>query len=210
MLPAADYIFVTEKDAAKLPPPDKALANIWVLPIDAQIAPDLADWVLAQLAADVRQPENPNATEQTIMVKNLRLENGLAAGNIELPQQNQTKQIDIVFDDEANGIENLEQIKPMVAKIEQFFRDADWDKLLFLIAKDVNKACYAQSDYAPTASDHAELAQNLQIVHIGAYAADMVVYLYAPLFLPDMNIACQIVYKNQRIENLEIYDKAQA
>ena len=209
-LPPADYIFVTEKDAAKLPPPDKAPANIWVLPIEAQITPDLADWVLAQLAADVRQPENPNATEQTIMVKNLRLENGLAAGNIELPQQNQTKQIDIVFDDEANGIENLEQIKPMVAKVEQFFRDADWNKLLFLIAKDVNKACYAQSDYALTASDHAELAQNLQIVHIGAYAADMVVYLYAPLFLPDMNIACQIAYKNQRIENLEIYDKAQA
>jgi len=209
-LPAADYIFVTEKDAAKLPPPDKAPANIWVLPIGAQIAPDLADWVLAQLAADVRQPENPNATEQTIMVKNLRLENGLATGNIELPHQNQTKQIDIVFDDEANGIENIEQIKPMVAKVEQFFRDADWNKLLFLIAKDVNKACYAQSDYALTASDHAELAQNLQIVHIGAYAADMVVYLYAPLFLPDMNIACQIVYKNQRIENLEIYDKAQA
>lgn len=209
-LPAADYIFVTEKDAAKLPPPDKAPANIWVLPIDAQIAPDLAAWVLAQLGTNVRQPENPNTTEQTIKVQNLRLENGLAAGNIELPQKNQTKQIDIVFDDEANGIENLEQIKPMVAKVEQFFRDADWNKLLFLIAKDVNEACYAQSDYAPTASDHAELAQNLQIVHIGAYAADMVVYLYAPLFLPDMNIACQIAYKNQRIENLEIYDKAQA
>ena len=48
-LPAADYIFVTEKDAAKLPPPDKAPANIWVLPIDAQIAPDLAAWVLARL-----------------------------------------------------------------------------------------------------------------------------------------------------------------
>ena len=51
-LPAADYIFVTEKDAAKLPPPDKAPANIWVLLIDAQIAPDLADWVLAELGME--------------------------------------------------------------------------------------------------------------------------------------------------------------
>ncbi len=51
-LPPADYIFVTEKDAAKLPPPDKAPANIWVLPIDAQIAPDLADWVLAELGME--------------------------------------------------------------------------------------------------------------------------------------------------------------
>lgn len=48
-LPAADYIFVTEKDAAKLPPPPHAPSNIWVLPIDAQITPDLADWVLAEL-----------------------------------------------------------------------------------------------------------------------------------------------------------------
>ena len=51
-LPTADYIFVTEKDVAKLPPPDKAPANIWVLPIDAQIAPDLADWVLAELGIE--------------------------------------------------------------------------------------------------------------------------------------------------------------
>lgn len=48
-LPAADYIFVTEKDAAKLPPSPHAPSNIWVLPIDAQITPDLADWVLAEL-----------------------------------------------------------------------------------------------------------------------------------------------------------------
>ena len=48
-LPTADYIFVTEKDAAKLPPPPHAPSNIWVLPIDAQITPDLADWVLAEL-----------------------------------------------------------------------------------------------------------------------------------------------------------------
>ena len=48
-LPPADYIFVTEKDAAKLPPPPHAPSNIWVLPIDAQITPDLADWVLAEL-----------------------------------------------------------------------------------------------------------------------------------------------------------------
>ena len=48
-LPAADYIFVTEKDAAKLPPPPHAPSSIGVLPIDAQITPDLADWVLAEL-----------------------------------------------------------------------------------------------------------------------------------------------------------------
>ena len=51
-LPAADYIFVTEKDAAKLPPLPHAPAPIWVLPIEAQITPDLADWVLAELGME--------------------------------------------------------------------------------------------------------------------------------------------------------------
>lgn len=46
-LPPADYIFITEKDAAKLPA--KVPENIWVLPIEAQITPDLADWVLKKL-----------------------------------------------------------------------------------------------------------------------------------------------------------------
>ena len=46
-LPPADYIFITEKDAAKLPP--DAPANIWVLPVRARITPDLADWVIRKL-----------------------------------------------------------------------------------------------------------------------------------------------------------------
>ena len=46
-LPAADYVLITEKDAVKLPP--HAPDCIWVLPIEAQIEPDLADWVCAKL-----------------------------------------------------------------------------------------------------------------------------------------------------------------
>ncbi|MDK4623915.1 tetraacyldisaccharide 4'-kinase [Kingella kingae] len=46
-LPAADYVFITEKDAVKLPP--HAPDCIWVLPIEARIEPDLADWVCAKL-----------------------------------------------------------------------------------------------------------------------------------------------------------------
>lgn len=42
-LPQADYVFVTEKDAAKLPA--DAPQNVWVLPIHAIITPDLADFV---------------------------------------------------------------------------------------------------------------------------------------------------------------------
>lgn len=47
-LPAADYVFVTEKDAAKLPA--DAPGHIWVLPVDACIEPDLADWVIRKLS----------------------------------------------------------------------------------------------------------------------------------------------------------------
>lgn len=46
-LPKADYVFVTEKDAAKLPPDTPP--HVWVLPIRAIIAPDLADYVLSRL-----------------------------------------------------------------------------------------------------------------------------------------------------------------
>lgn len=46
-LPAADYVFITEKDAVKLPP--AAAGNIWVLPVCAIIAPDLAAFVRARL-----------------------------------------------------------------------------------------------------------------------------------------------------------------
>ncbi|RRD89761.1 tetraacyldisaccharide 4'-kinase [Conchiformibius steedae] len=47
-LPQADYVFITEKDAVKLPAnsPD----NIWVLPVRAEISPDLADFVLNKLS----------------------------------------------------------------------------------------------------------------------------------------------------------------
>ena len=46
-LPHADYVFITEKDAAKLPP--NAPENLWVLPIRANITPDLATAVLVKL-----------------------------------------------------------------------------------------------------------------------------------------------------------------
>lgn len=42
----ADYIFITEKDAVKLP--ENKLSNIWVLPICAIIQPDLGGWVIQQ------------------------------------------------------------------------------------------------------------------------------------------------------------------
>ncbi|MDK4685615.1 tetraacyldisaccharide 4'-kinase [Kingella negevensis] len=46
-LPVADYVFITEKDAAKLP--ENVPENVWVLPIRAEIEPDLGDWVLWKL-----------------------------------------------------------------------------------------------------------------------------------------------------------------
>lgn len=46
-LPAADYVFITEKDAAKLPA--TAPQNVWVLPIHAIITPDLAGFVCRRL-----------------------------------------------------------------------------------------------------------------------------------------------------------------
>lgn len=46
-LPQADYVFVTEKDAAKLPPDTPE--EVWVLPIRAIIRPDLADFVIGRL-----------------------------------------------------------------------------------------------------------------------------------------------------------------
>lgn len=47
-LPAADAVFVTEKDAVKLMPSEKT-ENVWVLPVCAIIRPDLADFVLRRL-----------------------------------------------------------------------------------------------------------------------------------------------------------------
>lgn len=46
-LPHADYLFITEKDAAKLPA--QVPENIWVLPIQAHITPDLAAAVCTKL-----------------------------------------------------------------------------------------------------------------------------------------------------------------
>ena len=43
-LPAADYVFVTEKDAVKLNPTD-VLDSVYVLPLQTHIEPDLAEWV---------------------------------------------------------------------------------------------------------------------------------------------------------------------
>ena len=51
-LPAADYIFITEKDAAKLP--QNTPNHIWVLPIYASIEPDLAQAVLTRLAHQIK------------------------------------------------------------------------------------------------------------------------------------------------------------
>ncbi|PSJ80645.1 tetraacyldisaccharide 4'-kinase [Neisseria iguanae] len=50
-LPAADFVFVTEKDAVKLSdgPDADALNHVWVLPICAIIEPDLANFVLGRL-----------------------------------------------------------------------------------------------------------------------------------------------------------------
>lgn len=42
-----DVVLVTEKDAVKLQ--KFALSNVWVLPVDATISPNLADWLMAQL-----------------------------------------------------------------------------------------------------------------------------------------------------------------
>lgn len=46
-LPQADVVFITEKDAVKLP--KNAPNHIWVLPIKAHIEPDLAQEILAKL-----------------------------------------------------------------------------------------------------------------------------------------------------------------
>lgn len=54
-LPPADYIFITEKDAVKLPTP--AADNLWVLPIEAIIDTNLVALICKQLKL-FRQPEN--------------------------------------------------------------------------------------------------------------------------------------------------------
>ncbi|HJV07636.1 MAG TPA: tetraacyldisaccharide 4'-kinase [Chromobacteriaceae bacterium] len=43
----ADAVIITAKDAVKLPPGNHA--RLWVLPVAAQLEPDLADWTLARL-----------------------------------------------------------------------------------------------------------------------------------------------------------------
>lgn len=45
--PKADFIFITEKDAAKLT--GKLPENVWVLPVYAIINPDLTDWLCTRL-----------------------------------------------------------------------------------------------------------------------------------------------------------------
>lgn len=47
-LPQTDYIFVTEKDAVKLP--SYTPNNVWVLPIDVTISPDLTNAILTKIA----------------------------------------------------------------------------------------------------------------------------------------------------------------
>ncbi len=42
-----DFILTTEKDAVKLRTFD--LANVWIVPVDATIKPDLGDWLIRQL-----------------------------------------------------------------------------------------------------------------------------------------------------------------
>ena len=46
-LPHADYLFITEKDAVKLP--QSVGDHIWVLPINADIQPNLSDWLMLKL-----------------------------------------------------------------------------------------------------------------------------------------------------------------
>lgn len=55
-LPRADFVFITEKDAAKLSNGlhQDALNHVWVLPICAIIEPDLADFVLGRLKGHKR------------------------------------------------------------------------------------------------------------------------------------------------------------
>ncbi|WP_373740911.1 tetraacyldisaccharide 4'-kinase [Neisseria sp.] len=49
--PAADAVFITEKDAVKLKP-SAATGNVWVLPVCAIIEPDLAGFVAGRLKMD--------------------------------------------------------------------------------------------------------------------------------------------------------------
>lgn len=51
-LPAADAVFITEKDAVKLTPCAQT-ENVWVLPVCAIIEPDLAEFVLQKLQKTV-------------------------------------------------------------------------------------------------------------------------------------------------------------
>lgn len=57
-LPQADIVFITEKDAVKLTP-NEHTRNVWVLPICANITPDLTQWIqqrIKQHHADGKQP----------------------------------------------------------------------------------------------------------------------------------------------------------
>lgn len=54
-LPAADAVFITEKDAVKLMP-SACTENVWVLPVCAIIRPDLADFVLSRLQESSGKP----------------------------------------------------------------------------------------------------------------------------------------------------------
>ena len=54
-LPAADYVFVTEKDAVKLNAADVP-DSVYVLPLQTHIEPDLAEWVCRQIWDDAASP----------------------------------------------------------------------------------------------------------------------------------------------------------
>ena len=62
-LPQADYVFLTEKDAAKLPP--NAPDNIWILPVCAEISPDLAGWLVRKLGLDASEHGGQKYSEPT-------------------------------------------------------------------------------------------------------------------------------------------------
>lgn len=141
------------------------------------------------------------------MVKDLKLENDLVTGSIDLLFHNSINNIKITIDDESGNIKNIKQIQSIINNISNAFEDFNLDMLLLSIAKEVNEVCYEQSDYQPTESDDYELANDLKITDIHAYKKDMVIITYSPSFLPDMDISCQIIYKNKKMENLEINDK---
>lgn len=114
------------------------------------------------------------------------------------------QEVTLFFDEETDCTPNNQAFFDNLSK---FLNDGvNFDKLLIEIVNEVADICFAQSDEKPDEQEILECAKNLSIIKINVFLDDIVVYLRAPKFLPNLVVTCQVDCTNH-IENIELVNE---